>query len=177
VPRLGRAAGEWLASRRDGSCGDGSGGGGAPRCPRPVEENRYGGCHQRGPNRDQGDLPAGHAANYDNAGGGRDDRRPGRDIRRRQGSEGSGRVRAERQHGAGEPSQDADDPADVVNAVHDGLLRCCLVSAGVRGVGLPRGSSARMMPHPSAGRGPQASARDHEGMADACPRRHRAALG
>jgi hypothetical protein len=46
-------------------CGGGSGGGrgnAPPRQPCPVEQHRGGGCEQRGPDRDQDDLPAGHAA-------------------------------------------------------------------------------------------------------------------
>jgi hypothetical protein len=44
-----------------------------PRDPDPVGEHRQHGRDQRGPGRDQGDLPAGHATGHDRM----DDRRRG----------------------------------------------------------------------------------------------------
>jgi hypothetical protein len=59
------------------------------RCPHPVEGHRHGGCGQRGPGRDQGDLPSGHAACHDCKGGGREDRGHGW-VRRGKGARAAG---------------------------------------------------------------------------------------
>jgi hypothetical protein len=71
-----------------------------PRCPCPVEEYRERGGEQRGPGRDEGDLPAGHAAGDDGVDmdRGRDRRVSGtvRPRRRRRGESGGCGVSASR---------------------------------------------------------------------------------
>src|SRR5262249_55842255 len=118
----------------DGACAGWAGGSGNGRgrvpagYPFPVEEQRRGGGGQRGTNRDQGDLPAGHAAR----GGGVDVRRghgvqpvrarrragqePGQRARWRcRGGEGGGRTGGQGRGGAGkEPGQDANGTVDAV---------------------------------------------------------------
>src|SRR5580692_2654050 len=144
----GAAGAAMLARRHRWSAVHGSGGRG-DRVPAggscAVHQHRKGACEQGRPDSDQSDLPAEHAARDDDV----DCRRQmlrhdgGPTAATRRDLHGECWCRGECHQGGGQPGQDASDTADVLDGVHDDLLRLWMSFQGDRtAAGLRRESGA-----------------------------------